>query len=98
MDDVRVYCRECHEEIHACEESWRNFIRSLPSHCILEFQSLVEELVNIEPDMAKGVAAYAKNDARRRRYNGGRKEPTKETKELVAEWYENFKAKLEEVE
>lgn len=65
MDDVTVICRECHDEIHACETQWRDLIRSLPSWVVFEFSQLADEFSIIkDPGDQKLAAARAKNTVR----------------------------------
>ena len=64
MDDVTVLCRECHEDIHRCETKWRNMIRAMPSWLVLEFDSMAEAFLEMDPEEYVQWASYCKNHAR----------------------------------
>jgi hypothetical protein len=48
MEDVRIVCRACHDEIHKCEDAWRNIIRALPPWVVSEVQRLADEMQDME--------------------------------------------------
>ena len=65
IKDVTVLCRECHEEIHACETKWRDMIRSMPSWLVLEFDSMADSFSRMDPEAYVQWASFCKNEARR---------------------------------
>ena len=68
LADVSVLCPDCHAEIHATEDQWRNLIRSSPSWIAIDFRMLADELQHLDPHEVKSVLGRAKCLARNIRY------------------------------
>jgi hypothetical protein len=64
LTDVTVLCKECHDEIHQCENKWRSMIRAMPSWLVAEFDSMADDFMKMDPEDYVGWASYCKNEAR----------------------------------
>jgi hypothetical protein len=61
FSELRLLCPNCHDLLHETEQSWRNFIRSLPPHVCYEAMDLLNELRLIQkPQLIKSALARAK--------------------------------------
>lgn len=68
MDDVSVYCRDCHTEIHDCENAWRDLVRRTPSWAIRNLVALLQEIDQADEHNLNIVIGRAKSAARQTRH------------------------------